>query len=209
MADYAGILDIFTCALLIVAVVEIVHVSKATRIAETQTAVLSGQSDILEKQKEIARLQYFADHRPRIVLKDVFFTLGQECREIMYELVNAGGGKGTVVDGFIGLEFVEDERVFMLGGGLTHGVEGIEALQSGQSVLRGLVVSNERASVLRMTTAPGLGQTDNLFFYGRLVYVDERGQEFGTRRVSVFRRKWDVPSQRFLRTGNPDHEYAD
>jgi hypothetical protein len=50
--------------------------------------------------------------------------------------------------------------------------------------------------------------TDNLYFFGGVEYTDVRGDEFGIKYTSIFRRVWDPEAERFRRTGSDDDEYS-
>lgn len=76
MANYALGLDYLTGALVFVAFLEIWLLIKADQTArraidsaDQQAAILASQTDILTKQKEIARQQFLAAHRPKMIAR--------------------------------------------------------------------------------------------------------------------------------------------
>jgi hypothetical protein len=123
-------------------------------------------------------------------------------------LANAGGGEGLIIEGFIGVGFVDDFREFRIGAHAVN-LDVPITIGPGHAELRALTTPPNTSAVIALTMARGLGMRGDLSLYGRITYVDERGEEFGIRRVSVFRRTWNRESGRFERTGDPDHEYAD
>ena len=117
IADYTLGLEWFTGFLAIFALIEIAvlirtedAMRKSIEIAHRQMRVTGIQTDIIDKQKEIARLQYFAEHRPRLIIKDVFFSQPNIFNEVTFELVNTGGSVASVIDCFVGVEFASDPR---------------------------------------------------------------------------------------------------
>lgn len=67
----------------------------------------------------------------------------------------------------------------------------------------------EARRIRNMDVEPPPEPRGHLYFFGVIRYCDDRGQEDGITRLSVFRRRWNKAAWEFERTGNPDHEYAD
>ena len=193
--------------------------------AETQTTVLFQQADILEKQKEIARLQFFAEHRPRLILKDVYFTQDRNYKELAFEISNVGGSAARIIDGFTYIGFVTDLREFKtkpsgslpeipqkaMGAGeiRTCQLTVPQSIQGSVSNSRFRIDFPDAARIRNLDAPPEPGPAVDLYFFGLLRYADQRGEEFGAIRACVFRREWDVKSSSFRRTNNPDHESSD
>ena len=181
----------------------------AARAARLQAGWAERQTEIIEKQKELQRLEYYATHRPRLVVKTAFLTLDGAPS---LTIANIGGMSATITDGWAALGHIDDERWFQ-----QLGPDGsyVTADLSGKSVAAGEVIAVEFENVadvaLEMIGATaGLGLSiDRLFLFGRFQYVDDRSEEFGVKRLAVFRRWWSVADRAFVRTGNPDHEYSD
>ncbi len=174
---------------------------------------MARQADLIERQGSIAREQLFAEHRPRLVIKDVFLVREGSCREVIYEISNAGGSKATLIEGFIAVRFVNDPRDFKkwdLGEKVNPTGHDAE-FDAGELKEFNTTVSEGIGVTLSFVTDPrtihGKSLRETLFCFGILKYVDARGEEFGPVRRCVFRRAWDGTS--FVRTDNPDHEYSD
>jgi hypothetical protein len=215
VAYYTKILATFSGALAAISAVQIYFLiradnraAEAAEIANKQMLLAGRQADVLERQQGLAHAQYYVSNRPKIVLKEVFFTKDDVFDEITYELVNTGGTLGKVISGFVGVAFVDDFREFRAGVEAQHFSDEFE-IGPGAAVLRTINFAGLTGAALSLTRARGLGmRTDGMFFYGRLIYIDERGIERGTARLSVFRRRWDEGARTFVRT-HEDHEYAD
>ena len=79
----------------------------------------------------------------------------------------------------------------------------------GEAVIMPFQLSEYGALGVKFDSAPGLGsRAGEVMFFGRLAYIDERGDERSYRRVAVFRRRLSDDGT-FYRTDNPDHEYSD
>lgn len=174
------------------------QMERSIKTAEAQTALMGFQSDILVAQKELSRLQFFGEHRPRLVLKDVFFHYPDNHGEVLFEIANIGGSDATIIDGFTSLNYVRDPRNFKSQD--EGSLDGLKGCKLGAGELK------------EFTRAlPGTTQQDGiLHFFGVILYVDGRGEEFGITRRSVFRRIYDNKIKGFRRIpDNPDAEYAD
>ena len=191
--------------------------AKALReIAGQQTAIQGLQADIAKKQHGLGRVQFFADHRPRVVLKDVFFSAAGRFDTLTFELANIGGSEAKVTGGFVAIGFVTDHRRFKsMAEGSLDSVDSAN-LQAGELRQFDRAVPSDVQYHMRFPNAARILNVDNprpplgkLYFFGSLLYVDGRGEEFGIVRMSVFRREWRPEEGAFCRTNNPDHEYAD
>jgi hypothetical protein len=198
---------------------------KQATLFEKQLAIQGMQTDVLEKQKEISRIQFLAEHRPKLVLKDVYFSGASDFGEISFEIANAGGVTALVAGGFIALDFVNDPREFKdfaerslepldkHTGFLPGDVRPFAIRTSYQAQQRLITMKHALADeTLQIATEwaeePTWPETP-FYFFGVIYYTDERGEEFGVRYATVFRRRWNPETGSFERTGNPDHEYAD
>ena len=193
----------------------IAEARRAATAAENQTNIIGLQTDILEKQKDIQRIQFFAEYRPRLSVRDVFFPQA-DFENLMFELTNTGGSPATVTGGFVAVDFVSDPLQFKIPSGFALGpILGTE-IKDGQLCPFTIEVPPNVRLHLRF---PGLARiriADNpqpplgdLYFFGVLSYTDGRGAEFGANRITVFRRRWDGDERAFYRTIGPDKEYAD
>ena len=193
--------------------------------AEKQLGIQSLQTDVLNLQKEIARDQFFAAHRPQLVIKEVYFSSASVFDEVTIEVVNKGQSVAMVTGGFIGLDFVSDLREFKEANGRELGPMKISAFKAGQFRPFGFRLNEDTQKKLRYLTNVGAvynPQTGTVvrddedykpkgpfYVFGAIHYTDGRGGEFGATYTSVFRRIWRLDLGGFQRTGDPDHEYAD
>lgn len=105
VAYYTKILSIVTGALGGLGVVQVVYLIRANTLAGRQT-------DILRTQKDMQRQSYFAEHRPKLVIKNVFFKPPDDSRAISIDIANVGGSCATVTDSWFCVAFVESEVGF-------------------------------------------------------------------------------------------------
>jgi hypothetical protein len=184
--------------------------------ARLQADIMCKQLDIISIQKDISRLQFFADHRPKLIVRDVFFSKPGQFDVLIFELANAGGSVARIIGGFVAVNFVSDQRQFKSpdGGSLCSILQA--EIKDGQLRPFSVAVPDDVQFRLRWPESSRLRSLDDtmppagdIYFFGILAYVDGRGEEYGTTRMSVFRRKWDKSEVAFCRTGGPDHEYAD
>jgi hypothetical protein len=185
------------------------------RAADLQYKFAGKQTEILERQQGLLNAQFLVEHRPKVVLKNLYFTKDKDFSEVTYELFNSGGSEANIISGFIGVDFVKDERQFIWGRDEAVAEEdwitseGNIVIGPGFPEIRPYAVNDTLAVIFSIAEERRADILGKVYFYGRVVYVDVRGEEFGIKRMSVFRRIWDPVSKGFVRTGNPDHEYSD
>jgi hypothetical protein len=180
------------------------------------------QTDLAEKQHGLLRLQFYAEHRPRLVLKEVYFARADDFSTLVYELANTGGSKAKITGGFVAIDLVSNFRQFKAMAGYSLGRAFSAEINDGW--VEPFTIGVPSPVQYRVTHpsgifgAPALDSPSampegipesGVYFFGMLSYADGRGEEFGTVRGAVFRRKWDAQSGSFQRTEGPDHEYAD
>jgi hypothetical protein len=214
-ANYTEALAWFTAALVVVAALEIFYLSKAATISAQQKDFMGVQNDIARAQQGLANAQYFSTHRPRVVIKNVFFADGSDRLVLSIDIANTGGTKATIVGSWFCLASVIGEQGFRRQD--VGGLRGIDGMLFGESQIQNIMrqTPEKVAEYISRAGFEGLFPDDpsdprgKLYFFGAIRYVDERGEELGITRLSVFRRRWDGLSASFKRTGNRDHEYAD
>jgi len=231
VANYTEKLAWFTGVLALVSVCQIYFLIRSDkRAAESseqagkQFAILAQQADTMEKQKGILREQFFAEHRPKLVLKDVYFSSADDFKEVTFEFANVGGGMAIVTGGFIAFDFIDDPRQFKNPTGRSLAPLDKRGFADGrpwpfavrlndktQRSLRYLITPPTYNVQTAMTVHedPAAKPRGPFYFFGVVYYTDGRGEEFGVTRASVFRRVWRPDTASFHRTGDPDHEYAD
>ena len=171
-------------------------------------AVVAGalQWDSMRRQIKLAREEFIATHRPKIILREVNFVEG----EIIYSLVNIGGSNAIIFESWFFAETLVIERGMRNPISTGHNDLGKKEFAPGQT--REFTLPNADDSTFFMNfpnsrriggdTGGPFGDT---YFVGAVLYADD----LGNLRRSVFRRRWDDSKKGFYRTDNPEHEYAD
>jgi hypothetical protein len=124
IADYTLGLEIFTGVLAASALINIgvlyrtdrtarfgtKLLARQTRIAQRQLAIQGAQTDIALAQKEISRLQFFAEYRPKLRMRllKVDDLSRDKAIAVRYEITNVGGGDAFHIDAEITLSAVID-----------------------------------------------------------------------------------------------------
>src|SRR5271167_2472829 len=135
IADYTEALAAFTALLVIISGCQIWFLTRADKtariMAETaqaqtakmgdwadsaakQMAIVGRQTDIQEKQHAIAHLQFFAMHRPKIILREAIvgsFLEGEEIKVLM-TIANIGSTPATIVHSTVYVRFVPPGKHF-------------------------------------------------------------------------------------------------
>jgi hypothetical protein len=183
---------------------------RMARAADYQYQFAGKQVDIAEAQKTIERLQYYAQHRPKFVLKEVFMTEPGQWNELTYELVNSGGSEGFTTGGFVGIGFVSDFREFRIQGPQAISIATNVMIPPGGSFLTLHYIPGTLAQSMRVAFEKRSEMKAPLYFFGRIFYIDGRREAGGgIVRQAVFRRCWRAADNSFHRTGDDDHEYSD
>jgi hypothetical protein len=163
------------------------------------------QARLSRESIDLARSQFIATHRPRIVLKDVSFVDGQ----LLYMLVNTGDTEATVVESWILDELVRTGQPIRPLRSAGHHDLGRLILAGGE--IRDLTHDPKMGAFMRVPDMMRIGVEDQppmigeIYFTGAILYSDNAG----IRRRSVFRRRWDRGYGSFIRLNDPDQEYAD
>lgn len=159
------------------------------------------QSILIGRQIILLRDEFNATHRPKIILRDVaFITEGGEDR-ILFMLLNIGTSKAIVIESWILTEIVANGDYSRNLRSAGHNDLGNLELVAGES--RDLTIrAFDQPNVLIRRNPMG---SQALNFAGSILYADSAGH----RRRSVFRRIYDAHRDRFIRTDDPDQEYAD
>jgi hypothetical protein len=245
VAHYTKVLAGFTGLLALVSILQIYFLSRSDKraaeaseqaakqfkilrrqadTAEKQLAIQGMQTDVLNVQKDVARDQFFAQHRPHLVVKDVYFSSADIFDEVTIEMVNAGQSLAMVTGGYVGLDFISDQREFKEGNGRDLGPLRNGGFKAGQFRPFGFRVSEVLQAKLRYLqnggsydpTTSTMVRDDvaqnikgSFHVFGIIYYTDARGEEaYSPTYVSVFRRIWNRSLGAFERTGAWD-EYAE
>lgn len=190
---------------------------KAAESAGAQIGISGRQVDLLDQQKQIQRLQFFAEHRPKLVLRDVYLTDPSSYDVVSFELSNMGGTAAKIIGGFVAFTRVSSERDFKDPKSWALGTASQSRIEPGEMAVFKCNAATGLATHLRY---PGMDRIINLddpdppklahtYFFGVIQYSDERTDGQAVVRSTVFRRLFHQGDSLFMRTGNPDHEYAD
>lgn len=194
-------------------IVVAIFTARLWRTQRETVAIAATQTDISNAQASIARDQFLAEHRPKLVLKDVYFSSDDDFAEVTFEIGNVGSTTACIQSGFVALEFVRDSRQFKSSEGRSLeplSRSGFSAASLRPFAIRTTDEMQENLGLLQFATGiESAPSGPHLYFFGVLRYTDIRGAETGVVRTSVFRRLYRPDDGTFRRTGDPDHEYAD
>lgn len=190
------------------AAIQRLETQRAADAAEIQAEWSGKQVEIARQQKDLLRYEYYAAHRPKLVVKDVYFNLDND---LSFEIANVGASSCVITDGWVALGHVSDERLFKVRdqtGLIIHDLKGRD-FDTGELKTMTLESVRDVAGEALSPIAFLDKGSSNLYFFGAFHYVDERGEEFGNVRLGVFRRRWIPEATSFRRTEGQDHEYSD
>lgn len=156
----------------------------------------------------LAREEFVASHRPKIILRNVSVIEEDGIEKILYSLINIGESKATIVNSWILGEFIMKGDAIRNMRCAGHDDLGNVELAPGEDRDFIYVVPTDAGSSLYMRLGRDairmtLYKDADFYFAGSIRYADD----LGNIRTSVFRRKFDNGG--FYKTDNPDHEYAD
>jgi hypothetical protein len=213
---FTAVLAVFTGALVVVAVIEIGYLKKADKvsreladIASRQMLIQGSQTDILEKQKEISRIQYFATHRPVLVARYSRLTGAEETSsqpiQVRFAVVNKGDSDALITSAYAVLQFLHtDSRLLPVPTYL-----GRDQLQEPFQTAFGpghsedlIVVGTALGSSIKQER--GMGR--EIYISGFITYVDGMRNNA---RTMAFCRRYNKARDRFETTGDDDWEYSD
>jgi hypothetical protein len=212
VADYTLWLERFTGLLVVVAIFQVIllfRTDKTAReglaIADKQIQIAAAQTDIAIEQKQIARNQYVATHRPKVIVRLIMMRhprVGERMR-ITYRVIN-GGSTVAYIDKL-------DASVVLVYPGATEALTwpvGTDKL-SGVSIDPGAMRLLDTADALPPYEQHwGVREraTDyRLNIFGTIGYHDETGRKMET----GFDRLYDFSLLRFIADKESEREYAD
>jgi hypothetical protein len=193
--------------------------------AENQLKLIGMQTDLLEKQKEIARQAFIATHRPRLSVRNIVLKpsardwAGQQdmiigdLPEGQLYVVNRGGSNAFITDGLIMVHTDEKSNLPMARpyGGKNGNIGSMRfPILAGTSIPI-LFASDSRieeGSRIRMLRGDG----GSLYVMGWIEYSDGAYEiSTGTQitRRTAFCRKFASTTQRFVRVQDEDYEHEE
>ncbi len=195
--------------------------SRAADAADIQAQWAGKQVEIASQQKSLLRLEYYATHRPMLIVKDVFISKTRDGEpRLTYEIVNSGGSEAKITDGFVALDFVSDETDFKNAAHRSAGAAFDTRLAPGTlkqftleipspvGAFLGYYLAEAYFPQLKRFRDADVSYDQNLFFFGLFTYSDDRGDFERNEYLCVLRREWTRRTGNFERTGNSDHEYS-
>jgi len=202
LADYTLWLVIVTGGLVVIAAIQTRLLFNSDKTAKelvsitgSQMAIAARQTDIIEKQHAIGRLQFIATHRPRVVVRFIQGSTQDDPPSVFVTVVNIGVGEATIVQfgGDIGWKRELASTVFT--GSIFAGPKPISPI---------ILQSGERHTFEitgRATTTLGR----HMAVLGAIRYADAAGVE----RETGFCRYYDNVRSRFDPSDRSEEEYCD
>ena len=169
----------------------------AKDIAERQLNLTGLQADILNKQKEIDRLNYFAAYRPHLEIRFIKKLIelssvppDEQPTRVEFVVINSGVGEAIVIGSRVSLEWMYVEDI-----PIPTDLEG-EDLVPKRRFLPGATdktrVESQEDGGLNEYHGDG---RKKLYLFGWIVYVDGRGEEFGTTKTTYFGQEFEPKSK--------------
>jgi hypothetical protein len=209
ITTFTFFLAVFTGILGLVAIVEIRYLRRAETksdeladITQKQMLISGRQTDIIEKQHAVGRMQFISTHRPRLKVR--YFRIINTSKEqaiIRFTIVNVGGSDAKLI-GSLGLA-----KFFAVGIPPAPVYLGGKELVEPRRFKAG--ATDEGAIVFDIPTETSIGEMASahraLYVYGYLVYEDA----LENTRTTAFCRRYDTALDRFSPVKDPDYEYED
>jgi hypothetical protein len=192
----------------------------ATLVIAAFTVVLAfvsnRQARLTSAAIEVARDEFNATHRPRIILREAIISpvLEGEPVVILFHLANIGETEGIIVRSTLGAEVIPRQARLLLQGGVEMKNDlGEVRLGPGAAILLTFKGSPPKWEAARFeektymsTSGPITYREATIHFFGELIYVDK----IGTPRRTTFRRELIPEKRRFYRIKDePDLDYSD
>ena len=168
--------------------------AKATALAEKQFLLTGEQFKLSEKQLGLQREQFFAQYRPALVIQFVQ-RLPAKPRsddiDVEFTIINAGLSECTVLGSRVQLDWMLASDIPS-----PHDLKGKDIIPR-RRFLRG---ATDRVTISR-NDAEGVetfSEGKLLYLLGWVVYVDGRGEEFGSTRTTYFIRQYNAVTRKFV-----------
>jgi hypothetical protein len=213
---YTSLLALFTSALVGISVLQIRYLIKADRIAqttasaalkaaeaaETQTAIVANQNDTIKKQHGVGRLEFYATHGPKLLVKQLRLKGDIGPHDVIVEMTvtNIGALQAT----FGACQGAVYFRASVATQVVQYAIDDYGTVLSVPAILAAgdsVVVSVASHSDLALARERYKGWVA-VYVAARFVYSDDNGR----RRETAILRQWDG-SGRFLPVGDSEYEY--
>lgn len=195
IANYTLLLAFFTALLAIGSIFQLwalVRADKTARIAaegskaigEKQLSLTGLQADILEKQKEIDRLKYFSEYRPKLEIRFVRRSRPEherdptsEMREAEFVVINTGTAECIVLSSCIGFTWFWPDQI-----------PSPPDFNGADIVPHTRLKPGDTDTVRVPLNGIKMTNLDKPVLVGWIAYADGRGEGFGDRRTTYFGR---------------------
>jgi hypothetical protein len=163
------------------------------------TSLAHQQHDLALKRHGLQREQFYAQYQPKLEVKfvkrippDPNHPSDEQDIGAEFNIANGGESEASVTGSRVLFDWIEPENIPS-----PNDLKGQDVVPH----RRFLVGATDRAEI-RSPVEAGLVEamgpgTKRLYLLGWIVYVDGRGEEFGSTRTTHFLRVWDATYQRF------------
>jgi hypothetical protein len=169
-------------------------------LREKQFALAADQHELAGKQHGLQRLQFYAHYRPELNIQfirllpwDTGNILEQSKLGVEFTIINKGGSEANVTGSSVRLVWLRTSEI-----PTPHEMKGRDVIPH----RRFLVGATDRVTMWTGTgdddVEPPQTGGDALYLMGWVVYVDGRGEEFGSTRTTYFLRQYDRGTEKFV-----------
>lgn len=155
------------------------------------------QSHLLGRSIDLARDEFLATHRPKVIIREVYWVPNQP-GNIAITLVNTGSRDARISEFRTEFDRTNDVPLVHSGPNVTHAWE----IKRGAFEILSLPIEPEQGFAFGAFRE---GLVESIRFEGLVIYADDTGTLYH----SVFKRVCHKGTNIFIRTGNPDDEYSD
>jgi hypothetical protein len=191
----------------------------AKKTSERQAKETLRTLAIAESSASVARDEFYAAHRPKLIIRNVAINPVNESPEperisIDWTIANIGDTPATIIAESTRYWKEEDGNIFhkfranqIYKPEVTRNIQ----IESGESRLTPIEEANAvydfyfSEGAANSSNNAGVPQNGGLIFIGYIIYVDQLGK----RRKTAFMRRYDFGTRRFTKVDDSDYEYQD
>ena len=202
VALFTGTLWFATRGMLNAAREQKLEMAKATEIAGTQVNLSATLADIAAKQKEITRQQFFAEHRPIIIVRNMHMPIGVSDVTLTtrFFYYNRGASAAKITSIAVEVFPLEEQKFIPRNRNPTEYPIDKKELNSNQF---GVTEVSIRQPVVCLLNSGKV----KIHCIGSIAYGDDRG-ELGSKYRMGFARIYDPESGRFIPVQDDEYEYS-
>jgi hypothetical protein len=168
--------------------------------------VTNRQARLTRESINLAREEFISTHRPKLIVREAYTPLPPPAERVwasvFVTVANVGETAANIVESSIDFDLVVEQRYMR-----TPQSEGRNDLCVSGPIRPGeahtFTITSLRQAWDEQAQAVYSNPALGLFLVGRIAFTDE----IGTRRQVAFCRKYDPPSQRFVRIYKDENEY--